>query len=154
MILLPAEKNQIESIVEMSKRAFISDVLVGGSKQDGPPDYDSVEWHEKMAEEGHLFGATVDDVLVGATILFLDEARKCLYIGRIFIDDKYHRKGYGVELMNCVENIFPQVKEIFLDTPVWNVRTNSFYKKLGYAETKREDGFVYYKKSITRACLC
>lgn len=34
--------------------------------------------------------------------------------------------------MNCVERIYPQVKEICLETPIRNVRTNSFYKKLGY----------------------
>ena len=40
------------------------------------------------------------------------------------------------------------VKKINLDTPTWNIRTNSFYKKLGYIEIKQEDGFVFYQKKM------
>ena len=141
--------NKNNSLVFLLLKAFFSDIHVGGSEKGGPPDYDSITWHEKMAEEGHLFQAMVDNVLVRAALLFLNETQEQLYIGRIFIDDVYHRKGYGMELMRCVENMYPQVKEVFLDTPVWNVRTNSFYKKLGYIETKQEDGFVFYKKTIS-----
>ena len=42
--------------------------------------------------------------------------------------------------------MFPDVKEFTLDTPVWNVRTNAFYTKLGYAEVRRDDQFIYYSK--------
>ena len=45
-----------------------------------------------------------------------------------------------------VENMFPEVKEFTLDTPVWNARTNSFYSKLGYKEIKRDKEFVFYSK--------
>ena len=38
------------------------------------------------------------------------------------------------------------VKEFTLDTPVWNVRTNAFYSKLGYHEIKRDKEFVFYSK--------
>lgn len=41
------------------------------------------------------------------------------------------------------------VKKLFaLDTPLWNVRTNRFYQKLGYKEHKRDDEFAYYVKQI------
>ena len=148
MVLLQAEKEQIKNIVEISKRAFLSDIFVGSPEAGGPPEYDSVNWHEKMREEGRLFQAIENGMLVGAAILFWHETEKVLYVGRIFIDDRYQKKGYGISLMNCVEHIYPQVKEITLDTPIWNVRTNSFYKKLGYAEQKRDTELVYYKKTM------
>lgn len=50
--------------------------------------------------------------------------------------------------MQLVENLYPKVKEINLDTPIWNIRTNSFYRKLNYIETKQEDGFIYYRKNL------
>ena len=50
--------------------------------------------------------------------------------------------------MGLVEKIDLNVKEVNLDTPIWNVRTNSFYKKLGYIERKQEDGFSFYQKSL------
>ncbi|HQM02876.1 MAG TPA: GNAT family N-acetyltransferase [Ruminococcus flavefaciens] len=146
MYIIKAEQNQIKSIVGMSIRAFETDMNVGGKKGDCPPEFDSIEWHRKMSEEGRLFQAIEDEKLVGAAILFPDTSHKSLYIGRIFIDSIYHRKGYGILLMKCIENEFPYVSEINLDTPSWNVRTNAFYKKLGYKKVKIEDGFVFYQK--------
>lgn len=148
MKLEKAEKVHLEKIVAMSKRAFETDIEVGGTIGDYPPEYDSVTWHEQMLDEGHLFQAVVDDELIGGAILFLSENKESLYIGRIFVDSLHHKKGYGISLMNLVENLYSDVKEINLDTPIWNIRTNSFYKKLGYSELKQEDGFLFYQKKI------
>ena len=73
MKLEKAERSQLERIVAISKRAFETDVAVGGAVWDYPPEY---------------------------------------------------------------------------DTPIWNVRTNSLYKKLGYIELKQEDGFSFYQKNL------
>ena len=146
MYIIKAEQNQIKSIVGMSIRAFETDMNVGGKKGDCPPEFDSVEWHRKMAREGHLYQAMIGKELVGAAVVFPDESKSSVYIGRIFIDSIYHRKGYGMLLMKCIENEFLDVSEINLDTPVWNVRTNAFYEKSGYKKVRIEDGFVFYQK--------
>ncbi len=146
MYIIKADQNQIENIVGMSVRAFETDMNVGGKKGDCPPGFDSVEWHRKMAREGHLFQAMIGKELVGAAVVFPDESKSSVYIGRIFIDSIYHRKGYGILLMKCIENEFLDVSEINLDTPVWNVRTNAFYEKSGYKKVRIEDGFVFYQK--------
>ena len=52
MVIVKAEANQVEKIVEMSVRAFETDVNVGGVKGDCPPGFDSVEWHKQMARGG------------------------------------------------------------------------------------------------------
>ena len=148
MKLEKAEKIHLEKIVAMSKKAFETDIEVGGTIGDYPPEYDSVTWHEQMLDEGHLFQAVVDDELIGGAILFLSKNKESLYIGRIFVDSLHHKKGYGISLMKLVENLYSDVKEINLDTPIWNIRTNSFYKKLGYSELKQEDGFLFYQKKI------
>ena len=122
MYIVKAEEDQIEKIVDMSIRAFETDVNVGGTKGDCPPEFDSIEWHKQMAREGHLYQAM------------------------IVIDSIYHRKGYGIRLMECIENEFPCASEFNLDTPSWNERTNAFYKRLGYRIIKIEDGFVFYRK--------
>jgi len=146
MYIVNAEANQIQQIVEMSIRAFETDANVGGAKGDCPPEFDSIEWHQQMAREGHLYQAMIGEDLVGAAILFQDEAKNSVYIGRILIDSIYHRKGYGIRLMECIEKHFPCAAEFHLDTPCWNERTNAFYKKLGYRIIKIEDGFVFYQK--------
>ena len=148
MKLVKAERIQLERIVAISKRAFETDTEVGVIVGDYPPEYDSFIWHEQMLNEGHLFQAEVDGELIGGAILFLSENKESLYVGRIFVDSVYHKKGYGISLMGLVENLYSNVKEINLDTPIWNIRTNAFYKKLGYTEFKQEDGFVFYQKNI------
>ena len=146
MYIVKAESDQIEKIVDMSVRAFETDVNVGGVKGDCPPDFDSVEWHKQMAREGRLYQAMTGKDLVGAAIIFPDETKNSVTIGRILIDSIYHRKGYGIRLMDCIEKEFPWANEFNLDTPCWNERTNAFYKKLGYCIIKIEDGFVFYRK--------
>lgn len=88
----------------------------------------------------------IGEDLVGAAVVFPDEAGNYVYVGRIFIDPVHHRKGYGMQLMECIEKNFPSAVEFELDTPCWNERTNAFYQKLGYHMTKVEDGFVFYRK--------
>ena len=143
-----AELKHIERIVAISKAAFDSEINVGASKAGGPPDYDSIPWHIQMKNEGHLLQVVVDGEIVGGAILFVNIDRKTLYIGRIFIDPLHYRKGYGLSLMKLVEAFYPGIKKIKLDTPLWNVRTNAFYTKLGYSEVKRDKEFAYYQKEL------
>ena len=49
-------------------------------------------------------------------------------------------------MMQQIEAQFPEIKIFTLDTPIWNVRTNAFYQKLGYTEVRRDGDFVYYEK--------
>ena len=148
MKLENAELKHIERIVAISKAAFDSDINVGARDADRPPDYDSVPWHIQMKNEGHLLQAVVAGEIVGGAILFADKDGETLYIGRIFIDPVHYRKGYGLTLMKLVETFYPGIKRIKLDTPLWNVRTNAFYTKLGYCEVKRDKEFVYYQKEL------
>ena len=147
MYLVKAKEDSLKRIVDMSIRAFKTDVIVGEEKA-GPPEFDSVEWHKQMVREGHLYQAMIGKNLVGAAIVFPDEAKNSVYIGRIFIDSIYHRKGYGIRLMECIEKEFPFAAEFNLDTPSRNERTNAFYKKSGYRVIKVENGFTFYRKKI------
>ena len=94
-----------------------------------------------------MYQAMIGKDIVGAAVIFPDEINNRVYIGRIFIDSIYHRKGYGIRLMECIEKKYPFAAEFHLDTPSWNVRTNAFYPKLGYQIIKEEDGFVFYRKT-------
>ena len=97
-----------------------------------------------------MYAAMIGDDLVGAAIIFSDEKAKSVYVGRVFIDSLYHRKGYGTRLMECIEKIFPWATEFNLDTPCWNKRTNAFYQGLGYRLIKVEDGFNFYQKKVSQ----
>lgn len=147
MLLRLTAEEEIEMITKISIDAFHSDYLIGLEPNDGPPGYDSVKWHKEMQKEKHLFSYFNDDgIMVGGAILFVSYDE--IYIGRIFISPKYHRKGYGISLMNDIEKMFSSVKRFKLDTPTKNIRTNSFYKKLGYIQTNVDGDFAIYEKKI------
>ena len=129
----------------ISRQAFDSDAEVGAASAGGPPGYRSVPFHMKMARADHLFKlADGNGVIYGGAVLF--RQGDTLNVGRIFIDPRHFRKGYGILMMREIEDMFPDVKVFTLDTPAWNNRTNAFYTKLGYSEVKRDRDFVYYSK--------
>ena len=132
----------------ISRQAFDSDVDVGSPSKGGPPGYMSLSFHIKMARLNRLFKLTDNGLIIGGAILFPE--KDMLNIGRIFISPDYFRKGYGTYMMREIEAMFPDVKGFMLDTPIWNTRTNQFYMKLGYSETRRDREFIYYLKSINR----
>ena len=129
----------------ISKQAFDSDAEAGAASPGGPPGYQSVPFHVRMARTNHLFKLVDENgVIYGGAILF--RQGDTLNVGRIFIDPQHFRKGYGIFLMQEIEALFPDVKVFALDTPVWNTRTNAFYTRLGYSEVKRDADLVYYAK--------
>ncbi len=128
----------------LSKQAFDTDVEVGGTLTGGPPGYMSVPFHMKMARTGHLYKLTENGLIIGGAILFQDGEE--LNVGRIFVNPEHFRKGYGIRMMEAIEDMFTNVKVFTLDTPVWNIRTNAFYTKLGYTEVRRDGDFIYYAK--------
>ncbi|MCR4714048.1 MAG: GNAT family N-acetyltransferase [Treponemataceae bacterium] len=147
---LKASTADAVTLVGISKHAFDSDVEVGADCAGGPPGYSSLPFHTKMARMNCLYKLVDDDGLtVGGAVLFPNEAE--LNIGRIFVAPEHFRKGYGIFIMRQIEASFPDVKTFTLDTPIWNIRTNAFYQKLGYAEVRRDSDFVYYEKRALRA---
>ena len=128
----------------ISKQSFDSDTQVGAPSPGGPPGYMSLKFHMKMARSNHLYKLSENGLIVGGAILFL--SGDTLNIGRIFISPEHFRKGYGTYMMREIEAMHPEAKTFTLDTPAWNVRTNSFYAKLGYTLVKRSDEFNCYSK--------
>ena len=132
-------------LTSISRRAFNSDAEAGAASSGGPPGYQSVTFHVRMARMNHLFKlADKNGVIYGGAILF--RKGDTLNIGRVFIDPQYFRKGYGLFMMREIETMYPDIQVFTLDTPVWNTRTNAFYIRLGYSEVRRDTGLIYYAK--------
>ena len=139
-----AKSADVVELTAISKHAFDSDVEVGAAGAGGPPGYDSTSFYVEMANGNYLYKLTEDGVIVGGAVVFKDGDN--LNIGRIFVAPEHFRKGYGLFIMQKIEELFADVRFFTLDTPLWNVRTNRFYQKIGYTEYKRDDEFAYYKK--------
>lgn len=145
MKLVLAKSQDVLVLTYISKRAFNSDIKVGGTQVGGPPGYQSQKYYFTMAAQKHLYTFYNNGLIVGGAVLFKDGTN--LYIGRIFIDPEHFHKGMGTKLMEMIENLYSDVTSFTLDTPLWNIRTNSFYQKLGYEVERTDKEFAYYIKS-------
>ena len=133
------------TLVGISKHAFESDVEVGAFELCGPPGYKSLPFYTKMARMNYLYKLIDDNGLtVGGAVLFIKGNE--MNVGRIFVSPEHFCKGYGILMMQQIETMFSEVQIFTLDTPIWNIRTNKFYQKLGYTEVRRDSDFVYYEK--------
>ncbi|MBO4319226.1 MAG: GNAT family N-acetyltransferase [Treponema sp.] len=142
---LKANTADAVTLVGISKHAFDSDVEAGATCAGGPPGYKSLPFYTKMARMNCLYKLIDDNsITVGGAILFIKDNE--MNVGRIFVAPEHFRKGYGIFMMQQIESMFPELQAFTLDTPVWNVRTNAFYQKLGYKEVRRDSDFVYYEK--------
>lgn len=144
MELVLAKPQDALVLTAISKRAFDSDVEVGAAQAGGPPGYQSHKFYVKMAAQKHLYTFYRDRLIVGGALLFKDGTN--LHIGRIFIDSEHFREGLGIRLMEMIENLYSDVGSFTLDTPLWNIRTNNFYQKLGHKIEKKDKEFAYYIK--------
>lgn len=145
-MLRKSTEEDLMLLTEFSKNAFNSDSSVGGQENDGPPGYDSYNWHKNMLQQSHLFTYINDREIAGGAALFKNGST--LVVGRIFISPDFFKQGLGLSLMQDIEGYFPDLKKVRLDTPIWNVRTNNFYLKCGYSETKRDAETVHYEKIL------
>ena len=69
LLLQKASTSDALTLNGMSKRAFDSDVNLGGPSSGGPPRYMSVPFHTKMARQGHLYKLTEDGLIVGGVLV-------------------------------------------------------------------------------------
>lgn len=139
--------NEVEALTKISTEAFHTDVTVGAKEMQGPPMYSSLEWHYEIQKMNVLYSIIEDDQLVGGMIIYPNSERKgMIEIGRIFIDPKFFRKGYGRKAMMEAEEMYKEAIGFNLETPIWNKRTNALYTSLGYKENKRDQDFIYYEK--------
>lgn len=133
----------------MSREAFLSDVEFS-SEPGGPTGYDDYGFHLGHQKDGNLYSLLSNGSVIAGAIL--KEDGDSLYIYRIFVSVKEFHKGYGLELMNAIEKRFPEKTLFKLDTPEWNIRTNSFYKKCGYKAVGKESipefDLILYEKRI------
>ncbi|MFX0115318.1 MAG: GNAT family N-acetyltransferase [Candidatus Hodarchaeota archaeon] len=133
--VVDATPEDAEVLAEISKRSFESDVEVGASRKGGPSGYDSVEAHRKDAERDHLDYLKIlySGKIVGGMRVFKMDSGHYEIFG-VFIDPDYHRKGIGRRSFEIVQQMYPDAKKWTLDTPDWNIRTKSFYEKLGFIQ--------------------
>jgi RimJ/RimL family protein N-acetyltransferase len=141
------------SLALVSGRAFDNDVNYGAPGPGGPPGYKSEMWQIRMMSRGHYYKiilAEAGDQIIGGFIIFQNAYGDC-ELGRIFIDAEYQNQRIGSQAMAFMETAFPEARRWTLGTPIWNLRTQHFYEKVGYVKigTEGRDGVRYEKRMVT-----
>ena len=77
--------------------------------------------------------------------------KSALIVGRIFLSPRRFRQGLGRQLMSAIEALNTRHLPIVLDTPCWNARTLSFYRRCGYIETHRDADSVFFRKECPQS---
>ncbi|MFW9769518.1 MAG: GNAT family N-acetyltransferase [Candidatus Thorarchaeota archaeon] len=130
-----AEPDDAETLADISKRSFDSDVDVGAPGPGGPDGYDSPEHQRQMIENrsGDYLKILYDGKIVGGTTVWrVSDTHYEIF--NVFIDPDYHRKGIGRESFRLIMEKYPQAKRWTLDTPDWNTRTKAYYENLGFRQ--------------------
>lgn len=149
--LRPAQEQDAALLVELSRRAFDSDVDYGAPGPGGPPGYDDAAWQRRAIDWADYYVISLDGAAIGGIIAY-STAPGEYEMGRIFLAPDWQNQGLGREALALLWPLYPHAAVWRLDTPAWNVRTRHFYAREGFVETSvTEDGTVMFERQVTPA---
>ena len=109
---------------------------------------------ERYAAMGRVFLAVMlNGKPIGEIVLKeIDHTKRCCTLGISMINDSYKNKGYGTEAERlALEYAFRkmEMKTVYADTIITNLRSQHVLKKAGFRETYRDGDFVYFRCDVT-----
>lgn len=134
MTLMLKKSNQQEAaiLLAIQKQAFQADLLTYQDVTSSPVNEPIERLQYKLAHFKH-FTIWFDEKIIGGI-----DIRKLpnnhYRLNRIFIADALQNKGLGSQIMQLIEDEFPDAHSWSLDTPHLNTRNHHFYEKLGYVK--------------------
>jgi GNAT superfamily N-acetyltransferase len=129
--LVTASAGDAERLAEISKRAFDTDVEVGGTGG-GPPGYDAPAFYARVLRYVEAYLVREGEDVVGGVLVHV--AGRHGVLERIFVDPDRMRRGIGSAALRLAEEACPGVSLWSLGTPEFNTRTKPFYEKAGYRQ--------------------
>lgn len=101
--------------------------------------WQSIEFLTQQIENPRLYFplAKAGDELVGLSTTYMPEDTIMMF--RLYVSPQHQRKGIGALLLENVVAHFQGAKKIQLHVEVMNPKGQSFYKKQGFKEIKREE---------------
>ncbi|QUG84093.1 GNAT family N-acetyltransferase [Bacillus nitratireducens] len=156
MTIISIEKATIldaEKLTEIMKRTFDEEAKQWLCGQEDvidyniqPPGYSSVEMTIYSIEELDYFKVIMDEEIVGGIIVTIS-GKSYGRIDRIFVNPKHQGKGIGSQVINFIEEKFPNVRIWDLETSSRQINNHHFYKKMGFETIfETEDEYCYVKR--------
>lgn len=148
MIILRAEKGDLQKIIDLQYIAYQSEVRLF-KNQDIPPLKQTLADVEKEYQKGIVLKALDDDkTIIGSVRAFCDNGT--VYIGKLMVHPSKQGHGIGTKLLIEMEKQYPKQRyELFTSTK--SEKNIVLYQKLGYKifdekQATEELRFVYMEK--------
>lgn len=132
LILTKSTQQEAPTLLAIQKQAFQADLLTYEDITSSPVNETLERLHFKIQQFEH-FTIWVDKEIIGG-IDIRKLANSNYRLNRIFIADAFQNKGLGSQIMQLIEDKFPDARSWTLDTPHLNTRNHHFYEKLGYVK--------------------
>jgi GNAT superfamily N-acetyltransferase len=148
-----ATSTDAETLVRVQIAAFHHDsILYPGIEPGGPPGYDSVPATLKKIEHEDYYKILDGRQCIGGIVVH-DLGLDHYHLDLLYLDPAYHNQGIGKQAMQFIEQEYP-ARIWTLNTPVYAVRNQYFYEKLGYVKVGEHDEeggipLFDYEKQIT-----
>lgn len=148
--MIKIERANIEdasAITDIKIAAYNKEINTYLGRNGGPPGYDKVESEMDIINRFIALKIMLDMDMIGALFLIQMEDDKVRFEDFV-IEPSYQGKGYGYKVMELVENMYPDICEWQLSTPVFSVGNQHLYTKFGYVEVSRNEEEIEYIKRI------
>lgn len=126
------------ALVRLQIAAFHDDArLYPGVEPGGPPGYDSVAVMLRKIAEDECYKIVADGQIVGGAIVCARGGGH-YHLDVLVVDPAYHGLGIGTQAMGFLHRTY-RAALWTLDTPVYALRNQHFYEKLGYVKVGQHD---------------
>jgi GNAT superfamily N-acetyltransferase len=134
-----------KAITEIKIKAFNKEINTYLGRNGGPPGYDKVESESDIIVNFIAYKIVLDNNIIGGLFLIPIEGNKMRFEDFV-IDPIYQGHGYGYKVMQLIEEMYPDIKEWQLSTPVFSVGNQHLYTRFGYKEISRNNDEIEYVK--------
>ncbi|WP_027634430.1 GNAT family N-acetyltransferase [Clostridium hydrogeniformans] len=140
-----------EKIVEIKKLAYSDeDIRFGGGGGENLKYIGDIGFISWCMNRYLLYKIMLDGIIIGTSWLDheTDDRPNHFELQDFCINPEYHNKGYGSKAIELMENIHKNINLWSLNTPVFSVRNQYLYEKMGYKKIGQTKDKVFYEKTI------
>ena len=142
-----AQREDAEEITKIKTVAFNQEINTYLGRDGGPPGYNKVESELDIIDKFQAYKILLEDCIIGAFFLY-PEGDRIMHFEDFVIEPKYQGRGYGYKVLGMIQELFPEIREWKLSTPIFSVGNQHLYEKFGYVETGRDSDEIFYSKII------
>ena len=149
MLIVKAARRDLPAILALQKTAF-QNLAAFLNNYEIPPLTQTLEEIVEEFTKGLILKGVLDGKIIGSVRASSDGHTS--YVGKLLVSPKHQRKGYGVQLLSKIENVWPHPRyELFTDDK--NAGNLKLYEKMGYKPFRKKQlspelCFIFLEKVI------